>query len=355
MKVEETKKYILLKLAIIDYIRKHRLKKNDRLPTVQEIIKKYKFSYATVNRTLIELENEGIITKHQGKGIYVGSGKTEIKKCVGLIIPTPVSEYKMFADILNGIKTVLEKANYTLLISISNMNHQLESENVMQMVERKIDGLIIFMQDYYRHNFSHISYLKKKKYPFVLIDRYIPDLDTDYVVVNNKDILYRICSYLKYSRSCEKIFFVPDPTSTIEITATEDKITGYLNAVSLLYGKGENNIIKFVSLIKNLKKYSSGYSNFGVVFNHDALVLEFKKEVKKKYGRLPENCHLFGYNNSHSPWEFPTVEQFNDRIGSEAAKLLIERIENPLRPAGQILVDAKMILPDGKNNFKMEK
>ena len=355
MKGKNTKKYILLKLAIIDYIRKNRLVKNDKLPTVQELIKKYKFSYATVNRTLIELENEGIIIKHQGKGIYVGTGETAVKKCVGLIIPSPVSEFKMFADILNGIKSVLDKANYTLLISISNMSHQLESENVLQMADRKVDGLIIFMQDYYRHNYSHISSLKKKKYPFVLIDRYIPGLETDYVVVNNKDILYRICSYLKYSRNCEKIFFVPDPTSTIEITATEDKISGYLNAVSLLYGKGENNIIKFDNLVKNLKKHTPASSNFGIIFNHDALVLDFIKEVKKKYGRLPSNCHVFGYNNSHSPWEFPTVEQFNDRIGAEAAKLLIERIENPLKPVKQILVDAKMILPGNKNVFRMEK
>lgn len=354
MPADKPKKYIVLKNAIIDYIKKKKLKENDRLPTVQEIIKNYKFSYATVNRTLIELENEGIITKHQGKGIYVNSVSGGKEKCVGLIIPSPVSEYKMFVSILNGVKGVLEKAGINLLISISNMSHRIERENIHQMLDSKVDGLIIFPEDYYRKKYDHIARLKERNFPFVLIDRYIPELETDYVIVNNKDILYRICSYLKYKKNCEKIFFVPDPESTNEITATEEKLNGYENAVSLLYGTGFSEVIKFNKLIDKLKNLSSSYSNFGLVFNHDGVVLDFLKEVKKRKKTIPLNCHLFGYNNSHQPWQFPTVEQFNEQIGGRAALLLIEKIKNPLLPVKQIKINAKLILPDENNIFKME-
>lgn len=349
------KKYLLLKNEIIGFIEKNGLKQDDKLPTVQELIANYSVSYATVNRTLIELEREGVITKRQGKGLYVNRNINRKPKCVGLIIPSPINEYKIFMNILNGIKSVLEKSNINLLISISNMSHQLESENISQMVERGIDGLIIYLEDYYRKNYDHIEQLKKSNYPFVLIDRYIPELDTDYVIVNNKDALYRICSYLKYKKNCGKIFFIPDHKSSIEITATEEKITGYAEAVSILYGKGESSIIGIEELINNINAFSSGYSNFGAVFNHDGLVLDFIRSLKSRNLNIPSNCHLFGYNNSLEPLQFPTVEQFNDEMGKQGAALLIERINDPFIETRKIRIEPKLILPDGDNRLSFEK
>lgn len=346
MSAKNEKKYLLLKNEIIDYIEKKKLKQNDKLPTVREIIKNYSVSYATVNRTLIELENEGIITKHQGKGLYVNLTKSDKTKCVGLIIPSPVNEYKIFMNILNGIKSVLEKSNINLLISISNMSHQLESENISQMVNRQIDGLIIFLEDYYRKNYDHVANLKKNNYPFVLIDRYIPELDTDYVIVNNKDALYRICSYLKNKKNCEKIFFVPDHSTSKEITATEEKIAGYTEAMKMLYNAEQAAVLEMNDLLERVNDFSSAYSNFGVSFNHDGLALEFIKALKDRNIELPSNCHIFGYNNSHEPLQFPTVEQFNDEVGKKAAELLIERIANPFIETRKIKMDAKLILPE---------
>lgn len=354
MSGKETKKYLILKNEIIDYIKKNGLKQNDKLPTVQEIIKNYSVSYATVNRTLIELENEGIITKHQGKGLYVNVTESDRPKCVGLIIPSPISEYKIFMNILNGIKNVLERSNINLLISISNMSHQLESENISQMVDRKIDGLIIYLEDYYRKNYDHVANLKKNNYPFVLIDRFIPELDTDYVIVNNKDALFRICSFLKYKKNCEKIFFVPDHKTSNEITATEEKMAGYTEAIAILYGKGKSTIIDIEDLIEKVTEFSREHSHFGISFNHDGLALEFIRNMHSRNLQIPENCHLFGYNNSHEPLQFPTVEQLNDEVGKKAAELLIERINNPFIGIRKIRIDPKLVLPDENNAFKLE-
>ncbi len=350
-KSSNSKKYLLLKNEIISYIKKNNLKKNDKLPTVQELIKNYTFSYATVNRTLIELEKEGVIYKHQGKGLYVNIIEEDKSKYVGLIIPSPVSDYKIFMNILNGIKSVLEKSNINLLISISNMSHQQESENISQMVEKKIDGLIIYLEDYYRKHFDHIARLKERNYPFVLIDRYIPELDTDYVIVNNKNAMLEICSYLKYKKNCSKIFFIPDHNSSTEISASEEKISGYKEAVSILYGKDISSVMWIDELIVRLSEFSSEYSNFGISFNHDGLVLEFLRRIREANILLPANCHLFGYNNSHEPFQFPTVEQFNDQMGMKAAEIIIEKITNPHKPPSKIKIDPKLIILNNQNEF----
>lgn len=349
-----SKKYVILKNEIISYIKENGLKKNDKLPTVNELIKNSKYSYATVNRTLIELEKEGIIYKHQGKGLYVNIIDEAKTKYVGLIIPSPVSDYKIFMNILNGLKSVLEKSNINLLISISNMSHQQESENISQLVDKKIDGLVIYLEDYYRKHFDHIARLKESNYPFVLIDRYIPELETDYVIVNNKDALLKICSYLKYKKNCEKIFFIPDHNSSTEITASEEKISGFKEAISILYGNNHSSVIFLDELIEKIGSFSSLYKNFGISFNHDGLVLEFLKRLREKNITLPSNCHLFGYNNSHEPFQFPTVEQYNDQMGIKAAEILIDKINNPQKEPRKIRIDPKLIIPDEQIGFRTE-
>ena len=68
-------------------------------PTVRDIIKNLGYSYATVNRTLIEMEQEGLITKRQGKGVFVDRSVPQVSvKEVSLIIPKGFSSHKIFLE-----------------------------------------------------------------------------------------------------------------------------------------------------------------------------------------------------------------------------------------------------------------
>ena len=118
--LDSKKKYEALREDLIEYIKKNNLKHNDHLPTVRDIIATSGYSYATVNRTLIEMEKEGIIFKHQGKGLFVERIPNELSdKQFALIIPLDVNPHKIFMDILEGVKEILEKEAIGLLISMA--------------------------------------------------------------------------------------------------------------------------------------------------------------------------------------------------------------------------------------------
>ena len=281
-----SKKYQILRNELIDYIKKNNLKPKDKLPTIREIIKNSNFSYATVHRTLIEMENEGSITKRQGKGLFVNRIPPQIEeKQIALIIPEHFSSHKIFIDVLAGVRMVLEKANIGLLISITNMSHEKEKETIERLISRHVEGIIIFLEDSYRNNYLHIKELKERNFPFVLIDRFIPELDTDYVVVNNSDAMFRICSYLKYNKNCDKIVFVPEFGRPTNISSSEEKRNAFKNAIKLLYGDMDGTVIEFDDLILNIEEMSKEYKNLGISLNHDIMITELYEHLN--LARLP--------------------------------------------------------------------
>lgn len=355
-KNDQKKKYEALREELIAYIKDNNLKHNDHLPTVRDIIATSGYSYATVNRTLIEMEKEGIIFKHQGKGLFVERIPNELSdKQFALIIPLDVNPHKIFMDILEGVKEILEKEAISLLISISNMSHEEEKKTIERFSSKNVDGMIIFLEDNYTNDYSHLVALKNRKVPFVLIDRFVPELETDYVVINNRDAMLRVCRFLKEKKKCDKIIFIPPNDGSIAASPSVEKLIGYKNAIHVLYGSDQCKVMMIEELLSNITDLSKKNKNLGICFNHDSMVLDLYKMLSDANIELPSNCHIFGYNNNYNPPQFPTVEQFNKKVGMKAAEILIEKIKNPNSQPAHIYIEPKLVIPDGSGSFVLEK
>jgi len=343
------KKYEALAEEILQYIDDNKLEKGAKLPKIRDLIKNTGYSYATVNRTLLEMEKSRFITKTQGKGIFVDKIKdnnTQLCQVV-FIIPKAISKGKIFLDILNGLRRGFEKERIHLLVSISNMSHEREKETIERLTEQQVDGLIIFLEDNYRNDYSHIGQLKEKKFPFVLVDRFIPELDTDYVVVNNVDTMIRVCSYLKYKESCDTIVYI---THEDTATAHEEKIIGFKKAMSTLYLNELGKIFTVEEFAQKYNEINDDTKNIGLCFFDDLIVAELKKKLSEQGKSLTSNFKIFGYNNCCEIRDFPSVEQFNDKVGEKAAELLIKRINNPDIKTTQCRIDPILVFPD-ENGF----
>jgi GntR family transcriptional regulator, arabinose operon transcriptional repressor len=350
------KKYESLRAEILDYIISHNLKHGDKLPTVREIIKTSLYSYTTVNRTLQELENEGLITKTQGKGIFVNRADEQVTNArqIALIMPKDFTAHKILLDILTGVRQVVEEHQYGLLISISNMSHEKEKITINRLIHNNVAGLIIFLEDNYLKDYSHIVELKENNYPFVLVDRHIPDLNTDYVGINNEHGMYKVCSYLKYSRFCDRIIFIASNDASIAAASSNEKVVGYSKAVKTLYGLDTTRVYTLVDFVDELERLAASTRNLGVCLNHDTMIADLNALLEKSGKSIPSNLHLFGYNNSYQNPPFPTVEQFNDEVGRKAAQILIDKFKNPHQAPQQILIEPKLVLPSDTGTYFIE-
>jgi GntR family transcriptional regulator len=52
-------------------IRKGRLGPGDQLPSERELVERFKVSIGTVRAALVQLRSEGLVTSHQGRGVFV--------------------------------------------------------------------------------------------------------------------------------------------------------------------------------------------------------------------------------------------------------------------------------------------
>ena len=68
--------YLQLKEQVLHAISRGRLKPGDQLPTVREVAVDLTINPNTVNRAYAELEREGLLNSHRGRGTFVsGAGK----------------------------------------------------------------------------------------------------------------------------------------------------------------------------------------------------------------------------------------------------------------------------------------
>jgi len=68
--------YLQLKALILEKIQSG--KPNEKLPSINELIRSHGISLTTINRALFSLEKEGLIERRPGKGIYIAGREKEV-------------------------------------------------------------------------------------------------------------------------------------------------------------------------------------------------------------------------------------------------------------------------------------
>lgn len=112
--------YYQLKLHIQEEIKKQNLKPGDAIPTEKEYCERFGISRMTVRQALKELEQEGVITRHKGRGSFVNMPRIEqvgfmsfskMVKDRGMRPETELIKFKKrtAADLADKLKTAPEE------------------------------------------------------------------------------------------------------------------------------------------------------------------------------------------------------------------------------------------------------
>jgi LacI family transcriptional regulator len=99
---------------------------------------------------------------------------------IGLIVPDLVHPF--FAQVAKGISARLSVQGYSLIISSSEENPQLERREIAQMMAHSVDALILASTE---SDFSSLIKLSERGVPFVLLDRRIPGFSANFVGIDD--------------------------------------------------------------------------------------------------------------------------------------------------------------------------
>lgn len=346
-----------------------------RLPTEMEISKSFGVSRITVTRALKELELENFIKRIKGSGSYVterewqsgepAKGKAAAGKSldfISLILPF----HEEFSSLyLKGIEDIAKEQGYFVTMHNSDEDSEHEIEIIEETLSRGSQGLIVYPSSE-TANLHMFSNLMIRNFPFVLIDRKIPGIETSIVTADNRKGFQEVTSHLIESGH-KKIAFVG--TWVNRISSEQERYKGFCQAhinhgVPLMkknlysfsdvesipegYRKDLDEEHRSINYLFDLLEELPADEKPTAIAAVNDMIARLTMSVALERGvAIPELYSLTGFDNlpyaEHLPVPLTTVEQPAYEIGREAARVLFRRIKDPSCPVEDLTIEPLLI------------
>jgi LacI family transcriptional regulator len=100
---------------------------------------------------------------------------------VGLIVPDLLHPF--FAEVAKSLATEIRAKGYSLIVSSSEEDPELERREIRQLSARRLDALVIASTG---NSVEQFELMEGKKQPFVLIDRDFSEISANFVGVDDE-------------------------------------------------------------------------------------------------------------------------------------------------------------------------
>ncbi len=349
----KTPKYEAIKLDIQRLIYDKVLRAGDQLDSEAELAARYKVSTITIKRALHELVAEGRVNRIRGKGSFVSStapgSNSRIIYLVyeGYDLLNSKMGNTIIFNILKGVQNVLDARGYLTVIKDAQNDVGNEQAIVRQAFESGTAGLLIYPTNPFKLD-TFYEKLAEEEAPFVLMDRYIPWVDTNVVATNN---FYGAVLAVKHLVSLHhrKIGFIS--YLPLEITSIQERLAGY-KAVLRDAGIEENPGLIWISanledLAHSLMDSLAQKKVTALFCANDSMAVFLIRRLLNEGISIPGDISVVGFDDildlSLHPIPLTTVHQASFEIGREAAELLLE-VANGNKQKKHILVSPKLTI-----------
>ena len=249
-----------------------------------------------------------------------------------------------FANIAKIVEMVANKNGYKVFFSSTESDNQIAKSLISVMKQSSVDGFIITATIGLD---EEIQRLKKEEIPFVLIDRIIPEISTDSVIIDNFFGGYQLTQHL-ITQGYKKIAFV---TITNGMSQMDDRRLGYIKALE--DAKLSTDYVLEVPIVDNtnteqlgiISNYLKEHAELDAVFfatNYLGILgIEAFKENKIQIGK---DVAMVSFDD-HDLYRLmnPTITvaaQPIEEIGSRAIAILLKKLKKGytiLPPINEVL------------------
>jgi LacI family transcriptional regulator len=273
----------------------------------------------------------------------LAAGRTGI---IGLVIPAGVSTLfkdPYFPELIQGITAACNQKEYSMMLWVDEPTYRLRTIRQV-LYSGLLDGVIIssmLMDD------PIIKSLYKRKMPFVLIGRH-PDLDVNYLDVDNQAAAFEATSYL-IELGYNRIATITGPQNMI---AGYDRYNGYCKALkqhgldlddSLVVEGDFTEESGFFGMKKLLP-----HSPNAVFAANDPMAMGALRALHLENVCVPKDIAIVGFDDSpvasRSNPPLTTMRQSPYDMGFNAVNLLIDVIKHPEQQPKQVVLESELII-----------
>lgn len=327
--------------------------------TIKDVAKKANVSITTVSRVLNDKPDVNGDTKEKIKKIIdelnykpndIARGLVLNKtNTIGLIIPDIANPF--FPGVARGVEDIAREFNYSVIYSNTGNDEDKEKEAIELLKSKRVDGMIVSLS-VNQKNKNLLNKLEEEDFPVVQIDRKIPNINTPAVVVDNIRSSVKVINYLK-NFGHTKIGHI---TGNLDVVPSRDRLKGFKQALNESGLKIKNEWIKEGDYSKD-----SGYQCMkkilvleerptAVFVANDLMALGAYQAIQEKGYKVPEDISIIGHDDIElaslvSP-KLTTINQPKYKLGENAVRLLIKKINNSNVIYDDIVLSTKLVIRD---------
>ena len=253
-----------------------------------------------------------------------------------------------FAIVVKEIESSARNHKYNTIILNTDENPEIEEQAIYSALSKKVDGIIICPT---QKNDANINFLQKAGVPFVLIGRYFPNIQTDYVVCDDPKGGYLATKHL-VNCGHRKILFLNGPAY---ISSAIERLEGYKKALAESGIGFDKNLVKEITLVSGncrhiVKRLLGQKVHFTAIFAFsDMIAWEAIYAIQRSGYRVPEDIAVVGFDNIQSkyllPFPLTSIGVSKTNMSKEAFEVLLRRM-NPSCSSEyiQTTVDTQLVL-----------
>lgn len=269
-------------------------------------------------------------------------------KIIGVIIPQFTHYY--FASIMTGIEEEAWKHGYRTLVAQSGESYEREVEICRSFLENQVCGVIV-SQAKDTTRYDHFQTLIDQGVPLVFYDRICTAINTSRVVVDDYMGAFNAVQHL-IETGCRRIAFYGS-SMTLEIS--KNRYNGYRDALLKAKLQPEDRFFRVCDDRQKAEAMTPEILSQEVIPDaffavNDDTAIGILYTAKRMGYRVPQDISICGFTNGYRAIAcdpmLTTVEQRGVKVGEEAARILIDKVEgrSPMEKVEKRIVKTKLVV-----------
>jgi LacI family transcriptional regulator len=323
--------------------------------TIVDVAQEAEVSYATVSRVinngahvrpekrervLLAMAKLGFTVNQQARSLRAGRSQV-----IGLLVHDLGTSY--IGEIIRGIETELSAASYDLMLYTTHRRKTKEATYVSAITRGMADGLLLVLP---RNPEAYLESLRQRRFPYVLIDHQGIDETGPAVGATNWQGAYDATRHL-LGLGHRRIGFI---TGQVDMGCSRDRLAGYQAALAdaglapdpLLIKEGDFFQPDGFAGARELMALPEPPS--AIFASNDVSAFGVMEAVRDAGRRIPDDISIVGFDDIPQAAQvnptLTTVRQPLEQMGRTAARMLLEIIGNPDRPATRVELATELIV-----------
>jgi DNA-binding LacI/PurR family transcriptional regulator len=322
-------------------------------PTLRDVANRAHVSTASASRVLNESTTVSLPIRERVEEAVRSLGYTPNKiatslrrqstQTVSLLVPDITNPF--FADVAKAAARTLRRAGYSCLLCDTEGDIAVEERDATLCLHRRVDGMVVISNNSTAGFFEKLG---RQGLAIVLVDR-PASRDLDSVRVDNGDGTLQVVAHLA-ARGQRRLAIISGPLTLLPANERFDafvtgldlhnlpRVDDYLHVTGFSIPHGYDAARSLLALDPAPDAIFAGNNTLGI----GAI-----RAIKEAGCRIPEDVAVIMFDDVYlaESLEPPitVIAQPTEQIGTVAAQLLLERLEDPHRQPREVLLRPRLI------------